>query len=93
MSFRRDRQSGSSLGAGDTRGRHLFEIIPFLVFLEKSLLRSVKVYSDMIAVQLDDVYQTLVSVDILTIIVRQESLKDVMDQLHEGYNGGLMFLD
>ena len=33
----------------------------------------------MIAVQLNDVYQTLVGVDILTIIVRQESLGDVVD--------------
>ena len=47
----------------------------------------------MITVQLDDIYQTLVSVDILTIIVRQESLGDVVDRLHEGYNGGLIFID
>ena len=36
-------------------------------------------YSNMIAVQLDDLYQTLVSVDILMIIVHQESLGDVVD--------------
>ena len=49
-----------------------------MVILEESLLRSVEVYSDMIAVQLDDFYQTLVSVDILTIIISQESFKDVV---------------
>ena len=51
----------------------------FLVLLIESLLRSVEVYSDMITVQLDDVYQALVCVDILTIIIRQESLGDVVD--------------
>ena len=40
----------------------------------------------MIAVQLDDVYRTLVSVDILKIIIHQESFVDVVDRLHEGYN-------
>ena len=47
----------------------------------------------MIAVQLDDVYHTQVCVAILTIIVRQESLGDVVDRLLEGYNGEILFLD
>ena len=75
------------------RSRHLFEFVFFLVLLEKSLLPSVEVYSDMIAVQLNDVYQTLVSVDTLTIIVRQESLGDFVDQLHKRYNGEIIFLN
>ena len=91
MSIWRDRRVVCSLGAGDAHGRHLFEFVSFMVLLEKSLLRSVEVYRDMISVQLDDVYQTLVSVDILTVILRQESFRDVMDQLHEGYNGELFF--
>ena len=74
MSIRRDRRGVCSLGAGDTRGRHIFKFVYFLVLLEESLLRSIEVYIDMIAVQLDDVYRTLVSVDILTVIVRQKSL-------------------
>ena len=74
MSFSRDIQCVYSLGAGDTRGRHLFEFIPFPVLLGESLLQSVEVYRDMIAVQLHDVYRTLDGVDILTVIVRQESL-------------------
>ena len=65
----------------------------FPLLLEESLLRIVEVYSDMLAVQLDDVYQTLLSVDIFTIIVHQELLGDVVDQLHEGYNGKILFLD
>ena len=48
-------------------------------------------YSNMIHVQLNEVYQTLVSVDILTIIVRQESFGDVVDRIHEGYNVKLLF--
>ena len=64
-----------------------------MVLLMESLLRSVEVYSDMIAVQLNDVYQTLVSVDTLTIIVRQESLGDFVDQLHKRYNGEIIFLN
>ena len=47
----------------------------------------------MIVVQLNDVCQTLMSVDMLTIIVRQKSLGDVLDQLREGYNVELLFLD
>ena len=47
----------------------------------------------MINVQLDDVYRTLVRVDILTIIVGQEFLGDVVDRLNEGYNGELIFLE
>ena len=66
-------------GAGDARGRHIFEFVFFLVLLEESLLQIVEVYSDMIAVQIDDVYRTLVSVDIFTVIVRQKSLGDVVD--------------
>ena len=50
-------------------------------------------FSHMITVQLDDVYRTLMSIDILMIIVGQESLGDVVDKLHEGYNGKLLFLD
>ena len=42
-------------GAGDARGRHFFEFIFFLILLEESLLQSVEVYSNMIALQLDDV--------------------------------------
>ena len=93
LSIWRDVRGGCSLGEGDARGKHLFEFVSFLVLLEESLLRSVEVYSDMIAVQLDEVFLTLVSVDILTIIVRQESLGDVMDRLHEEYNGRLLFVD
>ena len=92
MSIRRERRGGCSLGAGDARGRHLFEFISFLILLEESLLQSVEVYSDMIALQLDDVYRTLVSVDTLTIIVCQESFRDVLDRLQKGYNGKLLFL-
>ena len=55
-----------------------------MVILEESLLRSVEVYSNMISVQLDYVYRTLVGVDVFTVILRQESLRDVMHQLHEG---------
>ena len=47
----------------------------------------------MIAVQLDDVNCTLVSGDILTIIVCQEFLGDVVDQIHEGNIGELLFLN
>ena len=47
----------------------------------------------MIAVQLNDVCQTLMSVDMLTIIVRQKSLGDVVYQLREGYNVELLFFD
>ena len=50
-------------------------------------------YSDMIAVQLDDANQTLMSVDIFSIIVGQESLIDLVDRLHEGYICGLLFID
>ena len=50
-------------------------------------------YRDMIAVKLNDVNWTLASVDILSIIVGQESLGDVVDRLHEGYNGEIIFLD
>ena len=46
----------------------------------------------MIALQLYDVYQTLVSFDVFLIIVGQEYLGDVVDRLHEGYNGELLFL-
>ena len=75
----RNRRDFCSLGAGDVRGRHLFELIYSLVLLEESLLRSVEVYSKMIPVQLNEVYQTLVSGDVLTAIVRQESFRDVVD--------------
>ena len=64
-----------------------------MVLLMESLLRSVEVYSDMIAVQLNDVYQRLVNLDILKVVVHQELLGDVGDQLHEGYNGDILFLD
>ena len=91
MSNRRDRRGVCSLGAGDTCSRHLFEFIYFLVLLEESLIQSVEVYSEMIAVQLDDVNIALVSVDDWTVIVRQESFGYVVDRLHEGYNGELLF--
>ena len=81
------------MGSGDACGRHLFEFISFLVLLEESLLQSVEVYIEMIAVQLDDFYQTLVIVDILKVIVHQEYLGDVLDRLHKGYNGELLFLN
>ena len=64
-----------------------------MVLLMESLLRSVEVYSDMIAVQLNDVYQRLVNLDILKVVVHQELLGDVGYQLHEGYNGDILFLD
>ena len=48
-------------------------------------------YRIVIDVQLNDVNLTLVSVDILTIIVRQKSFVDVVDLLQEGYNGELIF--
>ena len=89
--MRRDSQGCCSLGADDARSRHLFDFVFFLILFEESLLRSADMYSIMIAVQLDDVYQKLVSVYISTIIVVQESLKDVVDQLHEGYNGKTFF--
>ena len=76
--MRRDSRGGCSLGAGDARGMHLFEFVFFLILLEESLLRSVEVYSDMIAVQFDDVDQTLMSVDVFSIIVGQQSIGDVM---------------
>ena len=65
--------------------------ISFLVILGESLLQSVEVYSDMIAVQLDDVNRSLVRGDVLTFIVRQESFGDFMDQFHKGYNSKLLF--
>ena len=46
----------------------------------------------MITVQLDDVYQILVGSDVLTVIIRQESLRDVVDRTNKGYNGELLFL-
>ena len=89
----RNRRGVSSLGTGDACSRHIFEFVSLLVLLEESLLQSVEVYRDMITVQLDDVYRTLMSGDILTVIVRQESFGDVVDQLHEGYNGEIIFSD
>ena len=47
----------------------------------------------MVAVQLDDVYQTLVSSDVLTVIVGKEYFRDVVDRLHEENYGELLFFD
>ena len=81
------------MGAGDTRVRHLFEFIHFLVFLEESLLQSNEVYIKMVAVQLDDVNRALVSSDVVTVIVRQESFGDVVDRIHKGNNGELLLFN
>ena len=69
------------------------KFISFLVLLEDSLLWSIEVYSKIIAVQLDDVNRALISGDILTVIVRQESFGDVLDRLHTGNSGELIFFD
>ena len=74
-------------------GGHIFKFIPFMVFHKESLLRSVEVYSEMVAVQLDDVDRALVSSDVLTVIIRQESFEDVVDRLHKVNNGELLFSD
>ena len=50
-------------------------------------------YSDMIDVQFNYVYQTLIGVNVSFIIVRQESLGNVVDLFHEGYNDKLLFFD
>ena len=50
-----------------------------MVFIEESILTSIEVYIKMVAVQIDDVNRSLVSGDILTIIISQESLGDVVD--------------
>ena len=47
----------------------------------------------MVAVKLDDVNRALVSGDVLTVIVRQESFGDVVDRLHKGNNGELLFFN
>ena len=80
-----------SLGSGDARSRHLFGFIPFLAFHEESLIRNDEVYSDMVAVQLDDINRALVGGDVVTVIVRQESFGYVVDRLHKGYNGEIIF--
>ena len=77
--MRRDIRSGFSLGLGDARGRHIFEFVFFLILPEESLHRSVEMYSNVISVQLDDVDRTLMSVDVFSVIVGQESLRDVVD--------------
>ena len=46
----------------------------------------------MVAVQLDKVYIALVGSDVLTVILGEESFRDVMDLLHEGNGGKLLFL-
>ena len=45
----------------------------------------------MVDVQLDEVYRALVSSDVLTVIVGEESFGDVLDRLHEGNDGELLF--
>ena len=47
----------------------------------------------MIAVQLDDGNRALVGGDVLTVIVRQEYFGDVVDRLHKGNNGELLFFN
>ena len=51
----------------------------FLILLEESLLLSVEMYSNMIAVRFKYIYQTLIGVDVFSIIVCQESLVNVVD--------------
>ena len=46
----------------------------------------------MIFVQINEVYRALVGGDVLTVIVRQESFRDVVVRLHKGNNGELFFL-
>ena len=48
-------------------------------------------YSEVFAVQLDEVYRALVGSDVLTVVVGKESFGDVVDGLHEGYDGELLF--
>ena len=50
-------------------------------------------YSNMTAVQFDDVEQKLMRVDVFSIIAGQESLGDGVDLFHKGYNGELLCLD
>ena len=47
----------------------------------------------MVTVQLNEFYIALVGSDVLTVIVGKESFGDVVDLLHEGNNGELLFLD
>ena len=51
----------------------------FLILLDESLLRINEIYSDVIAVQFDDVNRTLISVDVFSFFLGQESLGDVVD--------------
>ena len=46
----------------------------------------------MVAVHLNDVYRSLVSSYVLTVIVGKESFRDVVDRLHKEKNGELLFL-
>ena len=45
----------------------------------------------MVAVQLDEVYRALVGSDVLTVVIGEESFGDVVDLLHKGNNGKLLF--
>ena len=47
----------------------------------------------MIAVQLDDVDQAQMGVDVFSIILRQKSFWNVVNQFHEGCDGELLFFD
>ena len=73
MSRRRSSQSGCYQGAGDACAGHFFDFVLVLVLLEESLLGSIKMYRDMIAIQFDDIYRTLMRIYVFFVIVRQES--------------------
>ena len=47
----------------------------------------------MVDVQLDKVYRALVGSDVLKVVIGEESFGDVVDLLHEGNNGKLLFSD
>ena len=78
-SDKRNRRGVCSLGTGDAHGRHLLNLIPFLVFFKEVLFRSGYVYSEMVAVQLDEVYRALVGSDVLKFVIGEESFRDVVD--------------
>ena len=47
----------------------------------------------MVSVQLNEVYRSLVSSDVLTVIVGKEYFRDVVDRLHEETDGELLISD
>ena len=47
----------------------------------------------MVSVQLNEVYISLVSIDVLTVIVGKEYFRDVVDRLHEENDGEILFFD